>query len=331
MATTAELLLAWDRTRARSKQTEIGMSEVGGCRRRVGYRLAGTAPTNEGGSVQAVMGTAIHAAVEQVFHAMQAAGEIPSEDLIEHEVRFAGILGHLDRYDSVALEVDDTKTTSQRWLDHIVLHGADKAHIWQIMLYAAALISMGRKVRWVVLDYIARDTGNSHQVRLPFNPQHVRDALAWLDGIRAVEVDMLNRDYAPDSAFCKHCPFQATCWGDAVADRDPRSVLYVEDPNARKWAAQLREARAVIAQAKEVEAEAKGALDALRPNVTGKSDPVDVGLDVDLQWQVTTANKVDTDAVRAEYAKVGAKPPTKPSTSVKLLFVPKPDPKEVAA
>lgn len=324
MTTTGELLLAWDRTRARSQQTEIGMSEIGGCRRRVGYRLAGTPPSNSGSSVQAVMGTAVHSAVEQVFREMQARGEIPADDLIEHEVRFAGILGHLDRYDSVLYRVHDTKTTTQRWLDHIVLHGPDKPHLWQINLYAAALIQSGHKVREVVIDYLARDTGNDHQVVRPFDPQQVREALAWLDSVRAVEVDMLNRDYAPDTAFCQHCPFRQPCWGNAVPDRDERSVLYVERPDAARWARQLLQGRKLIADGKELESEAKGALDAIRPNTTGKSDPVDVGLpDVNLQWTVSTSYRIDTTAVRAEYDKVGAKPPTSPSTSVKLGFVAK--------
>jgi hypothetical protein len=328
VTTTAQLLLEWDKRRPRSQQTELGMSELGGCRRRAGYRLAGQAPTNEGGSVQAVMGTAIHAAVEQVFHDMQAAGLIPAEDLVEHEVSFAGVLGHFDRYEAATETLYDTKTTNENWLKHIVLHGADQQHTWQGHLYAAALMRTGRKVCRIVIDYIARDTGNDHQVTMPFEVRHVRDALAWLENVRSVEVDVLNRDYAPDTAFCGHCPFMATCWGNAVPDRSPLSVLYVEDPDARKWAEQLHGARAVIAEAKKLEAEAKGALDALRPNVIGKSDPVDIGWDWDLQWTVSNTTRIDTDQVRAEYAKAGAKPPTNTSTSTKLGFIPKPDPRE---
>lgn len=330
MTTTAQLLLEWDRRRPRSRQAELGMSELGGCRRRAGYRLAGQAPTNEGGSVQAVMGTAIHAAVEQVFHDMQAAGLIPADDLVEHEVSFAGVLGHFDRYESATETLYDTKTTNENWLKHIVLHGADTQHIWQGHLYAAALRRTGRKVRRIVIDYIARDTGNDHQVTMPFEVQHVRDALAWLEAVRAVDVEMLNRDYAPDTAFCEHCPFRDTCWAGAITDRSPLSVLYVEDPDARRWAQQLRDARDVIAQAKELEAEAKGALDAIRPNTTGRSDPVDVGFDWDLQWTISNTTRLDTDLVKAEYAKAGAKPPTKTSASTKLSFVPKPDPREAS-
>lgn len=326
MTTTAELLLAWDRRRARSQQTELGMSEVGGCQRRAGYRLAGVAPTDLGGSVQAVMGTAVHAAVEQAFHEMQEAGLIPAEDLVEHEVRFAGILGHLDRYDSVNAEVDDTKTTTQRRIDYIKVHGADRSHRWQVMLYAAALIQEGRPVRRVVIDYLARDTGNTHQVTLPFDQKAVADALAWVKNIRDVgDPEMLNRDYAPDSAFCEGCPFRTPCWGNQVPSHDPLSALYVEHPDALEWAKKLARARALKKAAEKMEKEAKGALDALRPNTSGKSDPVDVGYKKALQWSVSSPLRVDTTAVRAEYAKAGATPPFLPQkTEVKLDFVEKP-------
>jgi PD-(D/E)XK nuclease superfamily len=321
--TTAALLLEWDRRRARSKQTELGMSELGGCQRRAGYRLAGTPPTNQGGSVQAVMGTAVHAAVEQVFHDMQAAGLIPADDLVEYEVRFAGVLGHLDRYESRTRRIRDTKTTSDRWLQHIKVEGASLQHIWQTHLYAAAVMQTGRKVTEIVIDYLARDTGDDHQVTVPFDTQHVRDALAWLENVRALPVDMLNRDYAPESSFCGHCPFFDTCWAGHVTGRDLRSVLLVEDPDAVRWATQLDDARRAIKAAKALEDEAKGALDALRPNDAGKSDPLDVGYAKNLQWTISQTERLDTDKVKAEYRKVGAEPPKKICPTTKLAFVPK--------
>lgn len=321
--TTAALLLEWDRRRPRSQQAELGMSEVGGCRRRAGYRLTGTAPTNPGGSVQAVLGTAIHEAVAKVLHDMQAAGIIPPDAAIEEEVRFAGIVGHFDRYEDGILS--DTKTTSDNWLTHIEVHGPDRQHVWQVNLYAAALIRSGRPVRTLVLDYIARDTGRDWQWRGTPDPQQVRDALRWLEAIRAVDVDMLNRDYAPDTSFCQHCPFYATCWDGAVPGRDPRSVLLVEDPDAVRWARQLEDARQVKASAEALEKEAKGALDALRPNESG-TELVDVGLpDKVLKFEVRTPERLDTTAVKAEYAKAGATPPTKTGREVRLGFARKPE------
>lgn len=321
MTTTAELLLAWDQRRARSQQTELGMSEVGGCRRRAGYRLAGVAPTNSGGSIQAVMGTAIHHVVEGVFRELQAAGVIPAADLVEHEVHFAGVKGHLDRYDSVRAEVDDTKSIAGRRLEYIRVNGPDRQHVWQSHLYAAALIKEGRPVRGIVIDYIARDTGEDHQEPMPFDPQHVRDALAWLKYVRDTPLELLARDHAPSSAFCGGCPFRDLCWDGGVPDRDPRSVLFVDDPDAQEWARKLDEARADKADAAHREEEAKGALDALRPNDTGRSDVVDVGYPKGLKWTVSTETRLDGDAVRAEYAEVGARPPEKQITKTILRLV----------
>ena len=317
---TARLLLEWDQRRPRSQQTELGMSEVGGCRRRAGYRISGTPPTNPGGSVQAVMGTAIHAAVEQVFREMQTAGLIPPEDLIEHEVRFAGILGHLDRYEAATFTVDDTKTTTSRWLEHIRIHGPDRGHLWQVSLYGAALIAEGRKVRRVTIDYLARDTGDEHRWSGLFDPNHVRLALAWLENVRNTPLDMLNRDYAPDSAWCQHCPFQLECWGEPPPDRDPRIVLFKNNPDAKAWAVKLAEARADKKDAETREAEAKGALDAVRPD---DDTPIDVGYEHLLSWRTIQSSRLDTTQVRAEYAKTGAKPPTTESVSTRLEFIPR--------
>jgi hypothetical protein len=322
-ATTAELLLRWDQRRPRSQQTEIGMSEVGGCRRRAGYRLAGARPTNTSGSVQAVMGSAVHAAVEEVHREMQAEGLIPADDLVEFEVRFAGVLGHLDRYIAAEAEVRDTKTTSDRWLQHIKVHGAERPHLWQTHLYAAALVAQGRPVRRIVIDYLARDTGDDHQVVVPFQPSVVAEALDWLQTIRTTPLEYLNRDYEPDSSFCEHCPFRDDCWAGGIAGRDERSVLFVEDPDALRWVEQLWRAREAKAAAAKLEEEAKGALDALRPVDSRGTAIVDVGWRLPVKWTVTEPQRLDTEAVKREYAKTGAKPPMKVGKpTVKLEFAP---------
>lgn len=316
--TTADLLLEWDRTRPRSQQRELGWSEVGGCRRRAGYRLAGTEPSNPGGSLQAVMGTAIHDAVQQRLN--ETAGP---DDLVEYEVVFAGIPGHLDRFEADTGDLIDVKTTSSRWLEHVKVHGPDKPHLWQTHGYWAALRAKGIDVRRIVIDYLARDTGELYRWTTAPNIQHVRDALAWLESVRSVDVDMTNRDYAPDSGFCQHCPFYKTCWDGATPGRDPRSVLYVEDPDAGRWARQLADARAAKKAAEAAEKEAKGALDALhdQDNVI-----LDVGLGDGngLLWQTKPNNRIDGDVVRAEYARVGAKVPLNEGTRTELRIVPLP-------
>lgn len=318
---TSELLLAWDRQRPRSLQRELGMSELGGCERRAGYRLAGAAPTNASGSVQAVLGTAIHAAVQQVLTDVAEPG-----DLVEHPVMFAGIPGHIDRYEAAARRLIDVKTTSSRWLEHIKLEGPDRSHRWQTAGYAGALIASGTAVDTIRIDYIARDTGEEWSHERRFDLQEARDALAWVAQVRDADVEMLNRRYAPDSAFCQHCPFLNTCWGPDQPGRDRRAILFAEDPDALSWVEKLDKARKDKAAAEEREAEARGALTALQPSVDRGTHLVDVGLpDRLLAFQVTYPERLDTAAVKQEYAKTGARPPYKPADKpqVKVGFAAK--------
>lgn len=321
--TTADLLLEWDRSRPRSQQTAFGMSELGDCRRRAGYRLAGVAPTNHGGSLQAVMGTAIHEAAAAVLKAQQAAGLIPADDLIEHEVSFAGILGHLDRYEAATASLIDIKTTSDRWLQKLKVQGPSRSHLWQTHGYAAALIAEDRKVKQIVIDYLARDTGEQWRWTGRFDPQHMRDALEWVTEVRNTELDFLARDHQPDSAWCQHCPFRDLCWEGAVTDRDPRSVLFVEDPDAAAWARKLEDSRGRKKAAEADEKEAKGALDAIRPNTAGVELVAVPGFDKALKYTVSFPERLDGVQVRKDYAAAGRPVPTKksPKGEVKLELV----------
>ena len=321
--TTVQLLLAWDAQRDRSLQTELGMSELGDCRRRAGYRLAGVTPSNPGGSVQAVLGTLVHDKVADILRNRQTAGQVPAGDLIEHEVSYAGVLGHFDRYHSDTATLRDTKTTSARWLDRVMVDGPSRSNLWQINMYAAGLIASGYPVRALVLDYVARDTGEDYQWTGQFDIDHVRDALSWLDGVRAVDLEYLPRDHHPTSTWCSNCPFRDLCWEGAIPGRDPMSVLYVDDPNAATWAARLADARARKKAAERDEAEARGALDAIRPNDYGTQTVTIPGFDRALRFSVTYPNRLDQDQVRADYAAAGRTAPMKQSgkPQVKLEFV----------
>lgn len=262
MTTTSGLLLLADQQRPRTQQRGIGMSDLGSCRKRTGYKLAGTDPVNPVGSVQAVMGSAIHDMVASILNAIAKPG-----DLVEHAVEFAGIPGHVDRYEAETQTCADTKTTSARWMEHVKLHGPDHPHVWQVSAYAAALTRQGYPVKRIQIDYLARDTGEEWVWAKPFNPRDVRDALAWLKAVRDADLDMLPRDHDPESVFCRGCPFGGLdggiCWEGHVPGRDMRSVLYVEDPDAGKWAQQLWDARNGVKPLKTAEAQARGALTAV--------------------------------------------------------------------
>lgn len=273
MPSTAQLLLLADRARPRTQQVEIGPSDLGSCRRRVGYKMAGTKPVNLVGSVTAMIGTAVHDAVASIMPTVAQPG-----DLVEHRVTYAGISGNLDRYEADRQTVVDTKTTSSRWLEHIRLHGPDHGHIWQLSWYAAGLMQQGRPVKRIRLEYLARDTGEEHPWSKPFDIEDVRDALMWLKVVRDSELDFLPREYEPESTQCKGCPFGGPdggiCWEGHIPGRDLRSVLYVEDPDAAKWADELAAGRAEAAAGKARADRAKGALSAV---VDPNGVPTNVG------------------------------------------------------
>lgn len=286
MKTTSELLLMADQRRPRTQQREIGFSDLGSCRKRTGYKLAGVEPVNPLGNIQAVIGSAVHDMVAAIMREVAEPG-----DLVEHEVSFAGIKGHLDRYEAATETVVDTKTTSSRWLEHIKLHGPEFDHLWQVSCYCAGLITSGVPAKRIRIEYLARDTGEEWIWPGPdgvlLNPRNVRDAMEWLEAVRQADLDMLPRDHEPDSAFCLGCPFGGAdggiCWEGHVPERDRRSVLFVENPDAAAWAAKLWDARQIAKAAKKDEDQAKGALDAIRPDDGGRVQLDDFDKDLDFR------------------------------------------------
>jgi len=270
VTSTAALLLEADKLRPRSQQIEPGLSELGSCRRKVGYKLAGTLPVNASGNIQAVIGSAVHDRVAEILRA-----QAPPGWLVEHRVSLAGVPGTLDRYEADKALVVDLKTTSTRWMDHIRLHGPDDGHLWQVNCYGAALALAGHPVARVRIDYLCRDSGEEYQwpdeTGAPFDVRHVRDALAWLALVRDTPLDMLPRDYEPDSVFCGSCPYGGPdggiCWEGHIPGKDLRTVLYLEDPDLPKWLGDLWHARQDKKDAAARESRAKAALTAVHPGI----------------------------------------------------------------
>lgn len=317
---TAELLLRADWERPRTKQHALGMSDLGGCRRRAGYQVHGYPHEKPSGSVQAVIGTAVHDAVDAALVKMREQGLIPPDSVINEEVRFGGIIGHPDLYVRPVLR--DVKTVGyDLQVAGYQLKGPPRRHLWQVMTYAAALIVQGLPVTEVQLDYLVRDSGRTWLWSGPFDYGRVTEAMNWLDQIRETPLEWLARDYAPDSAQCRHCPFSTRCWAGHVIDRDERSVLLVEDEDAVGWAKKLEDARERKRIAEQDEARAKGALDALRPNAEGRGEVQLEGFPYVLRWTVTGRRSLDADQVRADYARAGGNPPLKTRDSVKLELV----------
>jgi len=146
-----ELLLtalrAGDAKRSRSTQVQIGPSEVGGCRRKVWYRLNDQPETNDNElKLAAIMGTAIHAEIER------ALADNP-DVLIETEVEHNGMKAHIDCFVPSTGDVIDWKTSKVRNLSYFPTN----QQRWQVQLYGYLLANNGYAVKRVSLLAIAWD------------------------------------------------------------------------------------------------------------------------------------------------------------------------------
>ena len=89
--------------RSRSTQVQIGPSELGGCRRKVWYRLNDQPETNDAElKLAAIMGTAIHSAIESAF-----AGD--NSIVLEQTVEYNGMKAHVDAFVPETGDVIDWK------------------------------------------------------------------------------------------------------------------------------------------------------------------------------------------------------------------------------
>jgi len=155
-----ELLLtvlhAKDATRDRSTQTQVGPSEIGGCRRKVWYRLNEQPHTNEDQSkLAAIMGTAIHAAIEEAIGHLDPDGK---DYLVETEVAHGDMKAHVDLFIPSTGAVIDWKTSKVKNLSYF----PSKQQRWQVQIYGYLLAQNGYTVNTVNLVAIARDVSCVH-------------------------------------------------------------------------------------------------------------------------------------------------------------------------
>ena len=235
-------LLAGDAKRSRSTQVQIGPSEVGGCRRKVWYRLNDQPETNDNElKLAAIMGTAIHAEIER------ALADNP-DVLIETEVEYNGMKAHVDAFVSSTGDVIDWKTSKIKNLGYF----PSTQQRWQVQLYGYLLAKNGYAVNRVSLVAIARD-GDERDIKVHtenYDESIALEALGWLAVVKeAKEAPAPEKD----SNYCKfYCKFydatgQMGCVGlkkelapvtDVVIDDvdvDKNALLYLQ------LAAQIKE------------------------------------------------------------------------------------------
>jgi len=287
-----ELLLhvlhAQDASRDRSMQTEVGPSEIGGCRRKVWYRLNAQPHTNENQSkLAAIMGTAIHAAIEEAIGAIDPEGK---EYLVETEVAFGDMKAHVDLFVPSTGAVIDWKTSKVKNMSYF----PSNQQRWQVQIYGYLLSKNGYEVKTVNLVAIARD-GNEKDVKVhtePYDETMALAALAWLENVKASkELPAPEKD----ASFCKdYCQYydateQMGC-GGLKKERIVLSEVVIEDVEVDKHALHYLQLDGKI---KELEKER----DSLKASLEGATGVTASG--VEISW-TTVKGRETVDAKEVE-------------------------------
>jgi len=183
-----------DAGKSRSTQVQIGPSELGGCRRKVWYRLNNQPETNNNElKLAAIMGTAIHTEIEKAL--------ADNKDVVlESEVEYNGMKAHIDCWIPSTGDVIDWKTVKKQNLSYF----PTQQQRWQVQVYGYLIDKSGTgKPRNVSLVAIARD-GDERDVKVhtePYNESMAVDALNWLEGVKA---SATIPEPERDESFCKH-------------------------------------------------------------------------------------------------------------------------------
>jgi CRISPR/Cas system-associated exonuclease Cas4 (RecB family) len=191
-----------DAGRARSKQTQVGPSELGGCRRKVWYRLNDQPETNDNElKLSAIMGTAIHTEIEKAISIADPKGE---KYWVETSVEYNGMKAHIDLFIPETGDVIDWKTVKVKNLSYF----PTQQQRWQVQVYGYLLDKSGKgKPRTVNLVAIARD-GDERDVKVhsePYDPKMAEDALNWLSAIKeSAEAPGPERDQSYCKFYCKY-------------------------------------------------------------------------------------------------------------------------------
>ena len=187
-----------ENSRPRSTQVQIGPSELGGCRRKVWYRLNDQPETNDNElKLAAIMGTAIHSAIESAF-----AGN--NSILLEQTVEYGGMKAHVDAFLPDTGDVIDWKTVKAKNLNYF----PSQQQRWQVQVYGYLIEKSGKgKPRQVNLVAIPRD-GDERDIKVHSEPYDESIALEALDWLAAIKESKEAPAPERDESYCKfYCKF----------------------------------------------------------------------------------------------------------------------------
>ena len=228
-----DILRNKDAARSRSTQKQVGPSELGGCRRKVWYRLNDQPETNDNElKLAAIMGTAIHAEIEKALAIADPTGE---KYQVETEVEYDGMKAHIDLWIPETGDVVDWKTVKVKNLSYF----PSQQQRWQVQVYGYLLEKSGKgKPRNVNLVAIARD-GDERDVKVhteTYDPKIAEEAMNWLSAIKeSAEVPEPEKDENYCKFYCKY--YDATgemgCVG-LKKERIKEAEVVIDDPDADK-------------------------------------------------------------------------------------------------
>ena len=274
-----------ENSRPRSTQVQIGPSELGGCRRKVWYRLNDQPETNDNElKLAAIMGTAIHSAIEK---ALDKTPGVVLEAAVEHN----GMKAHVDCYFPGSGDVVDWKTVKAKNLNYF----PSLQQRWQVQTYGYLIEQSGLgKVHNVHLVAIPRD-GDERDIKVhseKYDSSIALEALSWLAAIKETNVaPEPERDESYCKFYCKY--YDATgemgCVG-LKKDSTKTEYLVIEDPDADKNALEYLQLDARIKELTEKK-------ESLRASLEGLAGVTKSGIQV--QWStVKGAFQIDKDKVK---------------------------------
>ena len=277
-----------DAGRARSKQTQVGPSELGGCRRKVWYRLNGRDATNDNElKLAAIMGTAIHAEIEKAISALDPKGE---KYLVETEVEFGDMKAHIDLYIPETGDVIDWKTVKVKNLSYF----PSLQQRWQVQVYGYLLDKSGKGTpRTVNLVAIARD-GDERDIKVhsePYDESLAQDALNWLS---AIKESAIAPEPERDQNYCKfYCKYfdesgKIGCTG-IKKELIKGDEIFIDNPEVDTSALKYLQLDAKIKELTEQR-------ESVRTSLEGFTGQTNSG--VSIVWStITGRNSVDADEV----------------------------------
>ena len=278
-----EALHKRENSRARSKQVQIGPSELGGCRRKVWYRLNDQPETNDGElKLAAIMGTAIHNAIE---HSLADNKDL----MIETEVEYNGMKAHIDLFIPSSGDVVDWKTVKKQNLSYF----PSQQQRWQVQVYGYLLDKSGKgKPQRVNLVAIPRD-GDERDIKVhteAYDESVALEALNWLEAIKASsEAPSPERDESYCKFYCKY--YDASGEMGCVGLKKERIKTELPEVNNEEASLDALYYSQLDTQIKDLEAQKE----ALREKLLGVTGITSTGYEI--RWSSIQSSTVDKEAV----------------------------------